>query len=178
MGWLLVVELRVESVGDDLGVGERPVGRPLPVLSARPVGLSHHEPQLTHLNIEIKIFVCEPKIYLYDSLTLAWARLCSKSAQRTCKTWGLTCHKTQNKQSNEVQCVRVPTLFLPGIWLDVPVSSSSQSSMVWCWASRSRPRSPVPSSRAANSGHSSTWAQGKVFPQIGIYCAYKLRHSL
>ena len=97
MGWLLVVELRVESVGDDLGVGESPAGRPLPVLSARPVGLTHHEPQLTHLNIEIKIFVCEPKIYLYDSLTLAWARLCSKSAQRTCNTWGLTCHETQNK---------------------------------------------------------------------------------
>ena len=89
MGWLLVVELRVESVGDDLGVGERPAGRPLPVLPARPVGLTHHEPQLTHLYIEIKIFVCKPKIYLYDlydSLTLAWARLCSKSAQRTCKT--------------------------------------------------------------------------------------------
>ena len=64
VGWLLVVELRVESVGDDLGVGESPAGRPLPVLSARPVGLTHHEPQLTHLNIDIKIFVCEPKIYL------------------------------------------------------------------------------------------------------------------
>ena len=55
MDWLLVVELGVESVGDDLGVSERPAGRPLPVLPARPVGLSHHEPQLTHLNIDIKI---------------------------------------------------------------------------------------------------------------------------
>ena len=92
MGWLLVVELGVESVGDDLGVGESLAGRPLPVLPARPVGLTHHEPQLTHLNIEIKIFVYEPKIYSYDSLTLAWARLCSKSAQRTCNTLGYTHH--------------------------------------------------------------------------------------
>ena len=55
VGWLLVVELRVESVGDDLGVCERPAGRPLPVLPARPVGLPHHEPQLTHLDIDIKM---------------------------------------------------------------------------------------------------------------------------
>ena len=62
----------------------------------------------------------------------------------------------------------VPTLFLPGIWVDVPVSSSSQSSIVWCWASRSRPRSPVPSSRAANSGHVSTWAQGMCFLRLAF----------
>ena len=60
------MELGVESVGDDLGVSERPAGRPLPVLPARPVGLTHHEPQLTHLNIDVKIFVYELKIYLQD----------------------------------------------------------------------------------------------------------------
>ena len=73
----------------------------------------------------------------------------------------------------------VPTLFLPGIWLDVPVSSSSQSSIVWCWASRSRPRSPVPSSRAANSGHSSTWAQGRCFLRLAfiVRTNYDIHHT-
>ena len=45
------MELRLESVWNDLGGSEGAGGRGLHVLLAGPVGLTHHEPELGHLRL-------------------------------------------------------------------------------------------------------------------------------